>query len=92
MTKAPTYHISLNIPADSIVIGMAGRIHFWKGQSYFIDIAKAFYDSRLNPTIKEMCVNASNQNDNTWGKVKKEILLETRDITQVWNLNQKHIL
>lgn len=46
--------------------------------------------SPLNPTIKEMCVNASNQNDNTWGCVKKEILLETKDITQVWNLNQKH--
>lgn len=46
--------------------------------------------SPLNPTIKEMCVNASNQNDNGWGSVKKEILKKTRDITQVWNLTQKH--
>lgn len=31
----------LSIPSDAIVIGMAARIHFWKGQTYFIDIAKA---------------------------------------------------
>lgn len=46
--------------------------------------------SPLNPTIKEMCVNASNHNDNGWGSVKKEILIKTKDITQVWNLTQKH--
>jgi hypothetical protein len=46
--------------------------------------------SPLNPTIKEMCVNASNHNDNGWESVKKEILKKTKDITQVWNLTQKH--
>lgn len=46
--------------------------------------------SPLNPHIKEMCVNASNHNDNGWGSVKKEILKTTKDITQVWNLTQKH--
>lgn len=44
----------------------------------------------LNPTIKEMCVNASNHNDNSWTDVKKEILEHTKDITQVWHLTQKH--
>ena len=28
------------IPLNALVIGMAARIHFWKGQSYFIDIAR----------------------------------------------------
>ncbi len=46
--------------------------------------------SPLNPTIKEMCVNASNYNDNGWNNVKKEILKKTNDITQVWRLTQKH--
>ena len=31
----------LSIPTEAIVIGMAARIHFWKGQTYFIDIAQA---------------------------------------------------
>jgi glycosyltransferase involved in cell wall biosynthesis len=34
------YRSDLNIPKDAIVIGMAARIHFWKGQTYFIDIAR----------------------------------------------------
>jgi hypothetical protein len=44
----------------------------------------------LDPQIKEMCVNASNQNDNNWGKVKKEILNVTKDITAIWQLTPKH--
>ncbi len=44
----------------------------------------------LDPQIKEMCVNASNQNDNNWGKVKKEILNYTKDITAIWQLTPKH--
>ena len=28
------------IPKEAIVIGMAGRVHFWKGQQYFLQIAK----------------------------------------------------
>jgi len=28
------------IPEEAIVIGMAGRVHFWKGQQYFLQIAK----------------------------------------------------
>jgi glycosyltransferase involved in cell wall biosynthesis len=36
------------IPKEAIVIGMAGRVHFWKGQSYFLQIAKQL----LNPSTK----------------------------------------
>ena len=28
------------IPEDAIVIGMAGRVHYWKGQQYFLQIAE----------------------------------------------------
>ena len=46
--------------------------------------------SPLNPTIKEMCVNASNQNDQQWTNIKKEIIKQTKDITAVWQLTQTH--
>ena len=29
------------IPENALVIGMAARIHFWKGQPYFINVARA---------------------------------------------------
>ena len=28
-----------NIPDDTVIIGMIARVHFWKGQTYFLDIA-----------------------------------------------------
>ena len=37
---SPDYKIELNIPANALVIGMAARIHYWKGQSYFVEIAR----------------------------------------------------
>jgi glycosyltransferase involved in cell wall biosynthesis len=37
---APDYTTTLNIPANALVIGMAARIHYWKGQSYFVEIAR----------------------------------------------------
>jgi glycosyltransferase involved in cell wall biosynthesis len=39
-TQFHNYKQSLNIPDNALVIGMAARIHFWKGQSYFIEIAR----------------------------------------------------
>jgi glycosyltransferase involved in cell wall biosynthesis len=36
----PDYKIELNIPVNALVIGMAARIHYWKGQSYFVEIAR----------------------------------------------------
>lgn len=39
--------------------------------------------SPLTPHIKEMCCNSCNQDD-AWSRVKKTIMTETRDITQVW--------
>jgi glycosyltransferase involved in cell wall biosynthesis len=37
---SPDYKIELNIPDTALVIGMAARIHYWKGQSYFVEIAR----------------------------------------------------
>ncbi|GGF27672.1 glycosyltransferase family 4 protein [Echinicola rosea] len=41
--KEATYDLKdeLGIPQDTILIGMIARVHFWKGQSYFLDVAKA---------------------------------------------------
>lgn len=44
----------------------------------------------LCPTIKEMCVNMSNQNDNNWIQVKKDIVKKTKDITAIWNITNNH--
>lgn len=44
----------------------------------------------LNPSIKEMCVNMSNQNDNNWIQVKKDIVKKTKDITAIWNITNNH--
>ena len=40
-SSLPSFRTSLNIPANALVIGMAARIHYWKGQSYFVEIANA---------------------------------------------------
>ena len=34
------FRTKYQIPKEAIVIGMAGRVHFWKGQQYFLQIAK----------------------------------------------------
>jgi glycosyltransferase involved in cell wall biosynthesis len=36
------------IPKEAIVIGMAGRVHYWKGQQYFLQIAEQL----LNPSTE----------------------------------------
>ncbi len=39
---------SLNISPDTILIGMMGRVHFWKGQDYFVNIAGEIFKSHKN--------------------------------------------
>lgn len=34
------FRTQFKIPEDAIVIGMAGRVHYWKGQQYFLQIAE----------------------------------------------------
>jgi glycosyltransferase involved in cell wall biosynthesis len=38
--KVSALREELNISADSILIGMIGRVNHWKGQAYFLEIAK----------------------------------------------------
>ena len=35
----PSIHASFGFPEDALIIGMVGRVHYWKGQDYFIKIA-----------------------------------------------------
>jgi glycosyltransferase involved in cell wall biosynthesis len=46
---APDFKIVFNIPANTLVIGMAARIHYWKGQAYFIEIARALLSNSKTP-------------------------------------------
>lgn len=34
------FRTKYQIPGEAIVIGMAGRVHYWKGQQYFLQIAQ----------------------------------------------------
>lgn len=36
----PSLRKELSLPEDHLLIGMIGRISYWKGQGYFLDIAK----------------------------------------------------
>ena len=42
--KSSSIRAELGIPEDAVLIGMIGRVNHWKGQDYFLEIARA-----LNP-------------------------------------------
>jgi len=48
-SDAPDFKSTFNIPANALVIGMAARIHYWKGQSYFVEIARALLSNSKDP-------------------------------------------
>ena len=63
VSTAPDFKTTLQIPADALVIGMAARIHYWKGQSYFVEIARALLskmDSSSYPSSQQNA-DATNQ-------------------------------
>ena len=62
-SEKPNYRVKYAIPSDAIVIGMAGRIHYLKGQEYFIKIAK----HKKNYFI----LNSSDNNDTLEKKIFK---------------------
>lgn len=43
-SEKPNYRVKYAIPSDALVIGMAGRIHYLKGQEYFLQIAKCLLE------------------------------------------------
>ena len=50
VSSAPDFKTTLHIPVDALVIGMAARIHYWKGQSYFVEIARALLSKINSPS------------------------------------------
>ena len=46
MSQNKSYKEKFAIQSDAIVIGMAGRIHYWKGQEYFLNIAKSILNNK----------------------------------------------
>jgi len=52
--KKGTLKAELNISDQTILVGMIGRVHFWKGQDYFIKIAAELL--KLNANIKFVMV------------------------------------
>jgi glycosyltransferase involved in cell wall biosynthesis len=38
----------LKLPLDTILVGMVGRVHYWKGQDYFLEIARNIQQSHAN--------------------------------------------
>jgi glycosyltransferase involved in cell wall biosynthesis len=61
VSTAPDFKTTFNIPADALVIGMAARIHYWKGQAYFVEIARALLTKQksllLNSSASENQLN-----------------------------------
>ncbi len=39
LQEQPSVQASFGFPEDALIIGMVGRVHYWKGQDYFIKIA-----------------------------------------------------
>jgi glycosyltransferase involved in cell wall biosynthesis len=48
-SNIPDFKTTCNMPANALVIGMAARIHHWKGQSYFVEIARALLSNSKSP-------------------------------------------
>jgi glycosyltransferase involved in cell wall biosynthesis len=46
--KESTFRAELGIDKDAIVMGMMGRVHFWKGQDYFLKIAGVLHKTFPN--------------------------------------------
>ena len=44
-----SFRTQYQIPEDAIVIGMAGRVHYWKGQQYFLQIAEQLLKPSTEP-------------------------------------------
>lgn len=49
LQEQPSIHASFGFPEDALIIGMVGRVHYWKGQDYFIQIA-----GQLHPRFPQL--------------------------------------
>jgi glycosyltransferase involved in cell wall biosynthesis len=46
--SAGTLRSTLGVGQDDVIVGMIGRVHFWKGQKYFLQIAGALHKKYTN--------------------------------------------
>lgn len=49
LQEQPSIQASFGFPEDALIIGMVGRVHYWKGQDYFIQIA-----GQLHPRFPQL--------------------------------------
>ena len=48
LAKGDTIRAELNVSENEILIGMIGRVHYWKGQNYFLHLARQLSDNIKN--------------------------------------------
>lgn len=63
-SETPDYKTTLHLPSNALVIGMAARIHYWKGQSYFVEIALALLTKQKSQQQNSVA-SKNQQNENT---------------------------
>lgn len=61
--EARNFRSKYSIPQEAMVIGMAGRIHYWKGQDYFLQIAKSLIANTNKLTINSTSSNTQSLNN-----------------------------
>ncbi len=54
LTERSTLRAELGIGDEQVVVGMVARVHFWKGQGYFLQIAAAL--KQRSPNVKFVMV------------------------------------
>ena len=64
VSTAPDFKTTLQIPANALVIGMAARIHYWKGQSYFVEIVRALL-TKQKSLLQNSLASQNQLNENT---------------------------
>jgi glycosyltransferase involved in cell wall biosynthesis len=52
----PNFKTTQQIPTNALVVGMAARIHYWKGQSYFVEIARALIQQNNDATNQHQVI------------------------------------
>jgi glycosyltransferase involved in cell wall biosynthesis len=60
----PNFKTTLQIPTNALVIGMAARIHYWKGQSYFVEIARALL-TKQKSLLQDSSASQNQLNENS---------------------------
>ncbi len=71
--KMSTLREEFNIPADDLLIGMIGRVNHWKGQPYFLEIAREIL-KKYPDTRFIMAGDAYPGNEGLFDKLNNDII------------------